>query len=60
VGEAQVQEAVVDVTAIRREWGTPLERRRTMIQNVSMIGTPRTRRATATLALPRMERSART
>jgi len=33
--------------------------RRTMLQNVSMIGTPRTSRATATLAEPRIDRIAR-
>src|SRR3954462_14797925 len=36
----------------------PWDTRRTMIQKVSMIGTPSTSRATATLAVPRMARTA--
>ena len=37
----------------------PWRNRRTMIQKVSMIGTPRTSSATATLAVPRIARTAR-
>ena len=49
---------MVDMAAIGREGRVPCDSRRAMIQKVSMIGTPRTSRATAILAFPRIDSTA--
>ena len=45
---------MVEVAAVGLNGERPCETRRMMIQNVSMIGTPSTSSATATLAVPRI------
>ena len=59
MGEAEVEQAVVEMPAVGGEGSLAGDQaRRTMIQNVSMMGTPSTSMATATLAVPRMESTA--
>ena len=58
VAEAKIEQPVVEVAAVGAEWRPPDETRRMMIQNVSMIGTPRTSSARATLAVPMIDSTA--
>ena len=58
MAQPEIEEAVVDVAPVGRERRPPVQDRRTITQNVSMIGTPRTRSATDDLGQPMIDRIA--